>query len=106
MPRALKISAEENESLPARRHHADRLRGPARTEAAAVIAAAIKSRMAPAVAGVAVVVPVAPLALGTRVGADDGQAIGFRELRPIAGKKSVAMPQPLRAHRYFRPLVG
>ena len=36
-------------SLPAGRHHADRRRGPARAEAAAVAAAAIKSRPAPAV---------------------------------------------------------
>ena len=42
--------AEARKSLlPAGRHHADRRRGPARAEAAAVLAAAIKSRLAPAV---------------------------------------------------------
>ena len=53
-------SPRKLKSLPAGRHHADRRRGPARAEAAAVIAAAIKSRPAPAVADVAVM-PVAPL---------------------------------------------
>src|SRR4051812_46534709 len=49
-------------SIAAVRHHADRRVGPARTEAAAIVAAAIEARPAPAVADIAVPVDVAPLA--------------------------------------------
>src|SRR5919112_807976 len=95
------ISGEEllpKKSLPARRHHADGRRGPAWAEAAAVVAAAIKSRPAPAVTDVPVIIQVSPLALAARIRAKDRQAVGLLKPRPIARKKSIAVPAAHRMH--------
>src|SRR4051794_24684794 len=93
--RWLNAGCLKTKSLPAGRHHADRRRCPARTEAAAVPLTAHEACAAPAVVDVAVIVPVAPLALAAGVRANDGLAVDLRELRPVARKIAVAVPEAL-----------
>src|SRR6185436_3291172 len=78
-------------SLPARRHHADRRVGPARAEAAAVVAAAIESGPAPAVADVAVVIDVARFA-PRRLFTHDRHALALRQRWPVARQVAIAVP--------------
>ena len=84
-----RLAARQQALLPAGRHHSDRRRGPARTEAAAVVAAAIESRISAAVSRLAVPAIEPPTRAAPRCPVLR-LPVGQRGRLVIAGKKSIA----------------
>src|SRR6185369_1529154 len=81
-------SSSAGNLLPAGRHHADRRRSPAWTEAAAIVAAAIESRMSEPISRRAVPTVEPPLG-PRRADLVLSSPVGQRRRLVVAGKKSI-----------------